>query len=141
MTLLSLKITNFSSFVYSLALVELCHLLLVHLVHQLDPGIRKCQYISPKITALTSTKSMIGVGLNWWQAIIVIFVSQFISSIAMAFNSRSAAVYHIGFPCVSRSVFGMWGSYYFVGARAILAIIWYAVQSKLFYPASSEDHG
>jgi NCS1 family nucleobase:cation symporter-1 len=84
---------------------------------------------------------MIGVGLNWWQAIIVIFVSQFISSIAMAFNSRSAAVYHIGFPCVGRSVFGMWGSYYFVGARAILAIIWYAVQSKLFYQASSEDHG
>lgn len=79
---------------------------------------------------------MIGVGLNWWQAIVVIFVSQFISSIAMAFNSRSAAVYHIGFPCVGRSVFGMWGSYYFVGARAILAIIWYAVQSKPLRPAS-----
>lgn len=72
---------------------------------------------------------MVGVGLNWWQAIVVIFVSQFISSVAMAFNSRSASVYHIGFPCVGRSVFGMWGSYYFVGARAVLAIIWYSVQS------------
>lgn len=74
---------------------------------------------------------MIGIGLNWWQAIVVIFVSQMISSIAMALNSRAASVYHIGFPCVARSVFGMWGSYYFVGARAVLAVIWYSVQSKL----------
>lgn len=32
---------NSNSFIISLALVELCHLLLVHLIHQLDPGIRK----------------------------------------------------------------------------------------------------
>jgi len=76
----------------------------------------------------TLGSSMIGIGLNWWQAIIVIFLSQFISSIAMFFNSRAASVYHIGYPCVARSVFGMWGSYYFVGARAALAIIWYGVQ-------------
>ncbi|KAJ5611579.1 hypothetical protein N7528_008684 [Penicillium herquei] len=71
---------------------------------------------------------MVGIGLNWWQAIVVIFVSQMISSVAMAFNSRAASVYNIGFPCVARSVFGMWGSYYFVGARAVLAVIWYSVQ-------------
>lgn len=46
------------------------------------------------------------------------------------FNSRCASVYHIGYPGVARSVFGMWGSYYFVGARAALAIIWYGVQRK-----------
>jgi NCS1 family nucleobase:cation symporter-1 len=40
----------------------------------------------------------------------------------MLFNSRCASVYHVGFPIVARSVFGMWGSYYFVGARAILAV-------------------
>lgn len=51
---------------------------------------------------------MIGIGLNWWQAIIVIFLSQLISSIAMFFNSRCASVYHIGYPVVGRSVFGMW---------------------------------
>lgn len=67
---------------------------------------------------------MIGIGLNAWQAIVVIFVSQLISSIAMFFNSRAASVYHIGYPVVARSVFGMWGSYYFVGARAVLAIVW-----------------
>ncbi|KAK4546428.1 hypothetical protein LTR36_002105 [Oleoguttula mirabilis] len=72
--------------------------------------------------------TMVGIGLNWWQAILTIFISQFISSIAMFFNSRSASVYHIGYPAVGRAVFGMYGSYYFVGVRAALAIIWYGVQ-------------
>jgi cytosine/uracil/thiamine/allantoin permease len=73
---------------------------------------------------------MVGIGLNWWQAIIVIFVSQLISSIAMAFNSRAATMYHIGYPAVARAVFGMYGSYYFVAARAALAIIWFGVQRQ-----------
>lgn len=82
----------------------------------------------------TLGSTMIGIGLNWWQSILVIFASQFISSVAMFFNSRCASVYHIGYPVVARSVFGMWGSYYFVGARAALAVIWYGVQ--LFSGAS-----
>lgn len=46
----------------------------------------------------------------------------------MVANSRSASVYHIGYPIVGRSVFGMWGAFYFVGVRALLAIIWFGVQ-------------
>jgi cytosine/uracil/thiamine/allantoin permease len=64
------------------------------------------------------------------QAIIVIFVSQIIGSIAMAFNSRAASVYHLGYPAICRAVFGMYGSYYFVGARAALAVVWYGVQRE-----------
>ncbi|KAF3764179.1 hypothetical protein M406DRAFT_330529 [Cryphonectria parasitica EP155] len=76
----------------------------------------------------TLGSTMVGLGLNWWEAIIVIFVSQLISSVAMFFNSRCASAYHIGYPVVARSVFGMWGSFYVVAARACLAIIWYGVQ-------------
>ena len=76
----------------------------------------------------TLGSTMVGIGLNWWQSILTIFLSQTISSIAMFFNSRCASVYHIGYPVVGRSVFGMWGAYYFVGVRALLAIIWYGVQ-------------
>ncbi|QIW98081.1 hypothetical protein AMS68_003599 [Peltaster fructicola] len=91
----------------------------------------------------TLGSTMVGIGLNWrvaitiaiqsltmhrWQAILTIFISQLISSIAMFFNSRCASVYHIGYPIVGRSVFGMWAAYYFVGVRALLAIIWYGVQ-------------
>jgi NCS1 family nucleobase:cation symporter-1 len=54
----------------------------------------------------TLGSTMVGIGLNWWESIIVIFVSQLISSIAMFFNSRCASVYHIGYPVVARSVFG-----------------------------------
>lgn len=54
--------------------------------------------------------TMIGIGLNWWQSILTIFLSQTISSLAMFFNSRCASVYHIGYPVVGRSVFGMWVS-------------------------------
>ena len=71
---------------------------------------------------------MVGIGLNWWQAIVVIFVSQLIASVVMALNSRSATVYHIGYPAVARTVFAFGASYYFVGARAVLAAVWYGVQ-------------
>lgn len=83
----------------------------------------------------TLGSTMVGIGLNWWQSILVMFASQFISSIAMFFNSRAASAYHIGYPVVARSVFGMWGSYYFVAARAALAIIWYGVQCELLTPS------
>lgn len=76
----------------------------------------------------TLGSTMVGIGLNWWQSILTIFLSQFISSLAMFFNSRCASVYHIGYPIVGRSVYGMYGSFYFVGVRALLAIIWFGVQ-------------
>lgn len=72
--------------------------------------------------------SMIGIGLNWWQSIVVIFVSQMISSVATWYNSKAATVYHLGYPAIARSVFGMRGSFLVVGARAVLAIIWYGIQ-------------
>lgn len=72
--------------------------------------------------------------MSWWQSIVVIFISQLIASVAIYFASRVGAIYHIGYPCVARSVFGMYGSYYYVAARAILAQIWYSVQSM------SSDH-
>lgn len=87
-----------------------------------------CFYWALSFGNWTLGSTMVGLGLNWWEAIIVIFVSQFISSIAMFFNSRCASAYHIGYPVVARSVFGMWGSFYVVAARACLAIIWYGVQ-------------
>jgi len=71
---------------------------------------------------------MIGIGLNWYEAIIVIFVSQLISSVAQFAAARVGSTYHIGFPVVARSVFGMWGALYFCGARAALAIVWFGVQ-------------
>ncbi|PYH89730.1 hypothetical protein BO71DRAFT_413118 [Aspergillus ellipticus CBS 707.79] len=55
----------------------------------------------------TLGSTMIGIGLNWWQSILVIFASQIINSVFQALNSRCGAIYHISFPLVSRAVFGM----------------------------------
>lgn len=52
------------------------------------------------------------------------------SSIFQAFNSRSGAVYHIGYPAVSRSVLGVYGACYAAFARAILALVYYAIERK-----------
>ena len=67
----------------------------------------------------TLGSTMVGIGLNWWQAILTIFLSQLISSIAMFFNSRCASVYHIGYPIVGRAVFGM---YVYEAANSTLLI-------------------
>lgn len=78
---------------------------------------KKCPeivHISP-FSSCRLGSTMVGIGLNWWQSILTIFLSQFISSLAMFFNSRCASVYHIGYPIVGRSVYGMYGSFYFVG--------------------------
>ena len=75
--------------------------------------------------------ALIGVGLQWWQAIVAIFVAEFISGIASALNSRCAEVYHIGYPVVARSVFGIHGSFYAVAARAVLAVIYYSLKSEV----------
>ncbi len=42
---------------------------------------------------------------------------------------RPGATYHIGYPVLARSVFGMYGHLFFVWVRAIVAIIWYGVQT------------
>ncbi|CAK7201234.1 hypothetical protein SEUCBS139899_003937 [Sporothrix eucalyptigena] len=72
--------------------------------------------------------SVIGVGLGWKAAIAITFVANIIAGMAVAANCKAAARYHIGFPAIARSVYGMWGSSYQVGVRAILAAVWYATQ-------------
>ena len=76
----------------------------------------------------TLGSGLIGIGLNWWQSIIVCFISQGIGALASALNARSGGVYHIGFPVVARSVFGMYGAYYAVAARAVLAAIYFSIK-------------
>ena len=73
---------------------------------------------------------MIGIGLNWWQAILVILGSQLISSTFQALNSRSGSVYYVGFPIISRAVFGMYGAYFVVISRAIMSLVYYALKCE-----------
>ncbi|KAH9911140.1 permease for cytosine/purines, uracil, thiamine, allantoin-domain-containing protein [Epithele typhae] len=42
----------------------------------------------------TLGSSIVGAGLSWWQATIVVWIAASVSGLAMAFNSRAAANYH-----------------------------------------------
>ncbi|TQB75401.1 hypothetical protein MPDQ_003090 [Monascus purpureus] len=85
-------------------------------------------FIGCGFNSWTGGSSVIGVGLGWKTAIAIMFVTQAISGLCCVLIGKPAARYHIGFPAMSRTVYGMYGSYYQVIVRAILAAVWYATQ-------------
>jgi NCS1 family nucleobase:cation symporter-1 len=77
----------------------------------------------------TSGSSLISLGLyplDTWLAIA--FAHVLITALIVA-NGRGPARYHIGFPVIARTTYGMWGSYMAVGMRAVVCIIWNGVNS------------
>ncbi|KAF3076598.1 hypothetical protein CFAM422_001715 [Trichoderma lentiforme] len=77
------------------------------------------------------SSSMIIAGLSWWQAWICVWLGYSISACFIVTTGRIGATYHIGFPVIGRSSFGIWGSLWPVFNRAAMACIWYGVQSYI----------
>ncbi|KAI9729461.1 MAG: hypothetical protein M1834_006842 [Cirrosporium novae-zelandiae] len=77
------------------------------------------------------SSSMITGGLAWWQAWICVWVGYSIAAVFICSTGRIGATYHISFPVVSRSSFGIWGSLWPVLNRAAMACVWYGVQAWL----------
>ncbi|KAK4163219.1 putative uracil permease [Cladorrhinum sp. PSN259] len=75
--------------------------------------------------------SMIVGGLSWWQSWLCVWIGYAISGFFITLTGRIGATYHIGFPVVARSSFGVWGSLWPVFNRAAMACIWYGVQSYI----------
>jgi NCS1 family nucleobase:cation symporter-1 len=76
--------------------------------------------------------SMIGTsgsGLSWWQAWICVWLGYSIAACFVCMTGRIGAQYHIGFPVVSRSSFGIWGALWPVFNRSAMACVWYGVQA------------
>ncbi|KAH8663160.1 permease for cytosine/purines, uracil, thiamine, allantoin-domain-containing protein [Tricladium varicosporioides] len=68
--------------------------------------------------------SMMSLGLNYWQAIICVFLGHTLGAIGVVLHSRSAARYHFGFPVESRVAWGMIGAYFAVIVRVMVGTIW-----------------
>ncbi|KAF2011225.1 uracil permease [Aaosphaeria arxii CBS 175.79] len=66
-------------------------------------------------------------GLSWWQSWICVWVA--IAACFVVLTGRIGAQYHISFPVVGRSSFGIWGALWPVFNRAAMACIWYGVQA------------
>ncbi|KZT30310.1 hypothetical protein NEOLEDRAFT_324323 [Neolentinus lepideus HHB14362 ss-1] len=79
--------------------------------------------------AWAAASSLVAVGLSFSQAMAVNIIGASISSVATVANARQGAIYHIGYPITIRSQMGVWGGYFFVFLRAIVAIVWYGIQA------------
>ncbi|KAH9231123.1 hypothetical protein K456DRAFT_434729 [Colletotrichum gloeosporioides 23] len=77
------------------------------------------------------SSSMVVGGLSWWQSWLCVWLGYAIAGAFICLTGRIGAVYHIGFPVVNRSSFGIWGSLWPVFNRAAMACIWYGVQAYI----------
>jgi NCS1 family nucleobase:cation symporter-1 len=73
--------------------------------------------------------SLIGGGMNWWQAILTIFLGNTIVLIPMILNGRAGAKYSIPFPVFVRASFGVKGANIPALLRAIVACGWFGIQT------------
>jgi nucleobase:cation symporter-1, NCS1 family len=73
--------------------------------------------------------SLIGGGMNWWQAIITIFLGNAIVLIPMLLNGHAGAKYGIPFPVFARASFGVKGANIAAMLRAIVACGWFGIQT------------
>ncbi|KAF2873805.1 uracil permease [Massariosphaeria phaeospora] len=75
------------------------------------------------------SSSQIVDGLSWWQSWLCVWIGYAIAGCFICMTGRIGAMYHISFPVVSRSSFGIWGALWPVFNRAAMACIWYGVQA------------
>ncbi len=73
--------------------------------------------------------SLIGGGMNWWQAITTIFLGNTIVLIPMILNGHAGAKYGIPFPVFARASFGTAGANIPAILRAIVACGWFGIQT------------
>ncbi|RVX68013.1 hypothetical protein B0A52_08424 [Exophiala mesophila] len=75
-------------------------------------------------TWMIAASMITGGGLAWWHAWLCVWIGYFIAAMFICLTGRIGAVYHISFPVVARSSFGIWGSLWPVFNRAAMACIW-----------------
>jgi len=73
--------------------------------------------------------SLIGGGMNWWQAIVTIFIGNTVVLIPMILNGHAGAKYGIPFPVFARASFGTTGANIPAMLRAIVACGWFGIQT------------
>jgi len=73
--------------------------------------------------------SLIGGGMNWWQAIVTIFLGNLIVLVPMVLNAHAGTHYGIPFPVYCRAAFGTRGANIPALLRALVACGWFGIQS------------
>ena len=73
--------------------------------------------------------SLISEGMNWWQAVLTIFLGNTIVLLPMVLNAHAGTKYGIPFPVYCRPSFGMLGANVPAILRALVACGWFGIQS------------
>lgn len=73
---------------------------------------------------------MIVDGLSWWQAWLCVWIGYTVCAVFVYTLGRIGAVYHIPFAVANRASFGIWGSFWPILNRAVMAIVWFGVQVR-----------
>ncbi|KAH6682691.1 allantoin permease [Halenospora varia] len=74
-------------------------------------------------------RSMLAIGLNWWQTFLATMVGHFLAATLVVFSSHPGLFYNISFPIARRIAWGFYGSIFVVINRILLSAIWFGVQS------------
>jgi NCS1 family nucleobase:cation symporter-1 len=75
--------------------------------------------------------SLIGGGMNWWQAVLTIFLGNLIVLVPMVLNAHAGTKYGIPFPVFCRASFGTVGANVPALLRAIVACGWFGIQTYI----------
>jgi NCS1 family nucleobase:cation symporter-1 len=73
--------------------------------------------------------SLIAEGMNWWQAVLTIFLGNTIVLIPMVLNAHAGTKYGIPFPIYCRASFGILGANVPALLRALVACGWFGIQT------------
>ncbi|MFM2295993.1 MAG: hypothetical protein RLZZ350_2406 [Verrucomicrobiota bacterium] len=73
--------------------------------------------------------SLIGGGMNWWQAVLTIFLGNLIVLVPMILNAHAGTKYGIPFPVYCRAAFGTYGANVPAVLRALVACGWFGIQT------------
>jgi NCS1 family nucleobase:cation symporter-1 len=72
---------------------------------------------------------LIDEGMNWWQAVLTIFLGNVIVLVPMVLNAHAGTKYGIPFPVYCRSSFGILGANVPALLRALVACGWFGIQT------------
>ncbi|HEY7087251.1 MAG TPA: NCS1 family nucleobase:cation symporter-1 [Tepidisphaeraceae bacterium] len=73
--------------------------------------------------------SLISEGMNWWQAVVTIFLGNVIVLVPMILNAHAGTKYGIPFPVYCRPSFGILGANIPAMLRALVACGWFGIQT------------
>src|ERR1700722_17209361 len=73
--------------------------------------------------------SLIAEGMNWWQAVLTIFLGNTIVLVPMILNAHAGTKYGIPFPIYCRASFGILGANIPAMLRALVACGWFGIQT------------